>query len=165
LIKFLLLTGARRSEAVKMPWGEVDGSTWLLPANRNKVKVAFIRPLSPAARAVLDALPRINGCPYAFTTNGSKAMASLGKRKRGFESMPHPDVGGPPGDEVALPFRYQFGGLHTLVPAFHRSREKERRTAFFNFAGQRRGRDRNKAAAGFAVAKWLETAGLAGPTR
>jgi integrase len=39
LIRFLLLTGARRAEANEMPWSEVDGENWLLPAARNKVKV------------------------------------------------------------------------------------------------------------------------------
>jgi integrase len=87
LVKFLLLTAARRGEAPGMPWGEVEGAAWLLPADRNKTKVPFIRPLSPAARAVLDALPRIDGCPFAFTTNGSKPVASLGKRKKEFDRV------------------------------------------------------------------------------
>jgi integrase len=85
LVKILLLTGARRSEAAKMPWAEIEGSAWHLPAARNKVKVLLIRPLSLAARAVLDAMPRINGCPYVFTTNGSTPVASLGKRKAEFD--------------------------------------------------------------------------------
>jgi integrase len=85
LARFLLLTAARRGEAVGMPWAEVDGSTWLLPAARNKTKVPFIRPLSAPARAVLDTLPRFDGCPYVFTTNGSKPVASLGKRKAEFD--------------------------------------------------------------------------------
>ena len=58
-LQFLLLTSARRSEAAGMTWGELDGDDWTLPASRNKVKVDLIRPLSPAALALLDKLPRI----------------------------------------------------------------------------------------------------------
>jgi integrase len=85
LIRFLLLTGARRSEAAKMPRAEIEGSAWHLPAARNKVKVPLIRPLSAPARAVLDALQRIDGCPFAFTTSGKGPVASLGKRKAKFD--------------------------------------------------------------------------------
>jgi integrase len=85
LVKFLLLTGARRGEAANMPWAEVDGSAWHLPADRNKVKVPFIRPLSAPARAILEALPRFDGCPFAFTAGGKLPVASLGKRKRLFD--------------------------------------------------------------------------------
>ena len=57
LIRFLLLTGARRSEASEMPWSELDGSTWILPAARNKTKVELVRPLSGDAMAILKNLP------------------------------------------------------------------------------------------------------------
>jgi integrase len=53
LVRFLLLTAARRCEAAEMPWSELDGATWTLPAARNKVKVELIRPLSKAAMALL----------------------------------------------------------------------------------------------------------------
>jgi integrase len=67
LIKFLLLTAARRNEAAAMPWSEIKGTDWHLPEERNKVKLDLIRPLSIAAQAVLKARPRIEGCPYVFT--------------------------------------------------------------------------------------------------
>src|SRR5215211_5757819 len=50
-VQFLLLTGARRSEAAAMMWGELAGADWTLPAARNKVKVDLIRPLSAPALA------------------------------------------------------------------------------------------------------------------
>lgn len=53
LIKFILLTGCRPAEAQKMPWTEIKGNLWTLPAARNKTKVDLIRPLSDAALAVL----------------------------------------------------------------------------------------------------------------
>jgi hypothetical protein len=69
LIRFLLLTAARRTEAAKMPRSELqDGGVWLLPAARNKVKVALARPLSKAAIAVL---PPSAG-KYVFSAGGAQ---------------------------------------------------------------------------------------------
>ena len=58
LIRFLLLTAARRDEARSMTWDEIGGSTWTLPPARNKTKVELVRPLSKAVRDLLDTLPR-----------------------------------------------------------------------------------------------------------
>jgi integrase len=54
-VQFLLLTGARRTEASHMRFAELTGPDWLLPAERNKTKVPLLRPLS---RAVLDVIAR-----------------------------------------------------------------------------------------------------------
>jgi integrase len=65
LVRFLLLTAARRSEAAEMTWTELDGATWTLPAARNKTKVELIRPLSKAVRDLLDTLPRDSAYVFA----------------------------------------------------------------------------------------------------
>jgi integrase len=70
LVRFLLLTGARRDEAREMPFSEINGSDWELPAARNKVKVDLIRPLSKAAEAVIAGQPRIDNGALVFTYNG-----------------------------------------------------------------------------------------------
>ena len=78
LVRFLLLTGARRNEAAGMRWEEVDGDgVWTLPAARSKTKVEIDRPLSKAALAVLAGLPRIDGCPFAFTTTGRTPISQF----------------------------------------------------------------------------------------
>src|SRR5262249_14803057 len=46
LVKFLLLTAARRAEAAEMLWSELDGAVWTLPSARNKAKIDLMRPLS-----------------------------------------------------------------------------------------------------------------------
>jgi integrase len=69
LVRFLLLTGARRGEAAKLPWAEIDigKGIWLLPAARHKTKTDVQRPLSK--RALEQLVP--NGEPLAFEyTNG-----------------------------------------------------------------------------------------------
>jgi hypothetical protein len=67
-VRFLLLTAARRSEAM-LPWAELDAKgTWLLPSARNKVKFDLVRPLSQLALSQLT----MNGETHAFLfTNGA----------------------------------------------------------------------------------------------
>ena len=83
LLKFLLLTGARRAEAARMTWNEVDGNTWVLPASRNKTKEELIRPLSAAAIAVIE--DQRSDCPFIFS-KGRKAISTFGRDKIAFDA-------------------------------------------------------------------------------
>jgi len=74
LVRLLLLTGARRNEARLLPWSEIGGTDWKLPAARNKTKLELIRPLSKAAQAVLHGLPRIGDGPLVFSYDGRRPM-------------------------------------------------------------------------------------------
>ena len=85
LVKFLLLTAARRNEAMSMTCDELSGADWILPAARNKTKQELVRPLSAAARAVLGAQPQIAGCPYAFTSNGRTPIGTGAWFKKRFD--------------------------------------------------------------------------------
>jgi len=87
LVRFLLLTGCRRTEASAMRWSEVVDGDWTLPAARNKVKVDFIRPLSPAAQQVLTRLPRIDGSAFVFTMNGERPVSGFGSFKAAFDEV------------------------------------------------------------------------------
>jgi integrase len=82
LVRFLLLTGARRSEAAEMTWSELNGAEWTLPAARNKVEGTLVRPLSTAAQAELAKLPRIGHHGYVFTTGGDRPLGGFSKPKR-----------------------------------------------------------------------------------
>jgi integrase len=78
LVRFLLLTTARRNEAARMRWDEVSSDgIWVLPASRSKTKVQVIRPLSKAARVLLAEQPRFDGCDYVFTANSRSPIASF----------------------------------------------------------------------------------------
>jgi integrase len=81
LVKFLLLTAARRGEAAAMTRKEIDGTDWILPEARNKVKVDLVRPLSPAAQDVLAKLPRIGKKGFVFTTGGAAPIGAFSKFK------------------------------------------------------------------------------------
>jgi integrase len=66
LVKFLLLTGARRAEAAEMSQEELKDGVWVLPGARNKTGLDLARPLSAAALAVI---PPAEG-RFAFSTTG-----------------------------------------------------------------------------------------------
>jgi integrase len=87
LVKLLLLTAARRTEAAAMTWDEFDGTDWALPASRNKAKFELVRPLSKAAQDVLSSLPRINNCRFVFSTNGRTPISGYSKFKATFDKM------------------------------------------------------------------------------
>jgi integrase len=83
MVRFILLTGARRTEAAAMAWIELNGE-WILPAARSKTKVDLIRPLSKEARAALPA--KVDGCcPYVFTTDGTTPLSGYSKFKVAFD--------------------------------------------------------------------------------
>jgi integrase len=78
LVRFLLLSAARRGEAAAMRWDEIDADgIWTLPASRNKTKIELLRPLSKAAQAILAEQPQIDDCPFVFTSNGLTPIASF----------------------------------------------------------------------------------------
>jgi integrase len=80
LIRFLLLTGARRAEAAQVTWGEINEGVWLLPASRNKVGHDLLRPLSGAALAVLDSMPKTGA--FVFSRRGGRqAITGLDELK------------------------------------------------------------------------------------
>ena len=84
LLRFLLLTSARRDEARCMTWDEIKGSDWVLPASRNKVKVELVRPLSSAAREILPA--RSNSSDYVFVGRNGVAINNHGKAKANLDA-------------------------------------------------------------------------------
>jgi integrase len=84
LVRFLLLTGARRNEARGLTWAEINGTDWNLPASRTKTKVDLTRPLAKATQALLATQPHVNGGPFVFTTTGHHPL-SVSKPKVAFD--------------------------------------------------------------------------------
>jgi integrase len=86
LVKLLALTGQRRDEVARMRRDELnlDARLWTLPAERTKNNKPHEVPLSNAAFAVLQNVPRIAGSPFVFPTNGGASPVSgysEGKRR------------------------------------------------------------------------------------
>jgi integrase len=87
LIRFLLLTSARRNEASEIKRDEIDGDgIWTLPAARSKTKTEVVRPLSAAAMAVIEGMPRIDGCDFIFTSNGVTPISSFSGLKAALDA-------------------------------------------------------------------------------
>jgi integrase len=85
LLRFLLLTAARRSEAADMTRDELDGADWVIPGARYKTKGDHLIPLSAKAQALLAVMPRIGPAAFVFTTSGSGPITSFGAMKTAFD--------------------------------------------------------------------------------
>jgi integrase len=83
LVKFLLLTGARRAEAANMRWEEIDGDSWTLPGARNKTRQDLTRPLSAPALAIIEGQRR--DCPFVFS-KGRKAISTFSRDKAAYDA-------------------------------------------------------------------------------
>jgi integrase len=82
LVRLLLLTGQRRDEIAGARWSEIDLDAGLLtiPAERMKGKVAHTVPLTPAAVAILESLPRLAKGDYLFS--GDRPFSGFSKAKK-----------------------------------------------------------------------------------
>ena len=67
-LQFLILTATRTLEVLHSEWREFDlpAGVWTVPASRMKTRREHRVPLSDSAMTVLEALPRIEGCPFVF---------------------------------------------------------------------------------------------------
>jgi integrase len=82
LTRFALLTACRRDEASAMRWSEIQDDVWTIPSARYKTAVEMEIPLSGAARAVLDAAPRIAGtADWIFTLDGRTHIGGFSRLK------------------------------------------------------------------------------------
>ncbi len=81
-VRFLLLTGVRRSEASCLRWNELDLTNgWAnLPGSRMKNGRDFKLPLSSDAKKLLESQHRFGD--YVFTTTGDSPISGWGKAKR-----------------------------------------------------------------------------------
>jgi integrase len=148
-VRFLLLTAARRNEASELEWAELNGGDWTLPAGRNKTKVDLIRPLSRAAQAILEALPR-RGSFVFTTTDGARPISNFSQFKRqldkasGTQGWTLHDLrrtarslmsrAGVPSDHAERCLGHVIGGVRGVYDRHEYHREKAR--AFEMLAGE-----------------------------
>lgn len=80
IVQLLLLTGARKSELLKAEWSNVDleRKTWFIPDSKTG-KSRHV-PLSKAAVAVIEGLPRFDGCPYLLPNPNTRKPYDTIKR-------------------------------------------------------------------------------------
>jgi integrase len=90
MVQLWLLTGQRRDEVRAAPWREFDLSArmWKLPGERTKNGREHHVPLSDAAMAILDSLPKIKSkAGWLFTINGNVPVANLSNRKHRLDAL------------------------------------------------------------------------------
>jgi integrase len=82
-IQLLVLLGQRRAEVGAMRWSELNSelTSWVLPPSRTKNKRVHVIPISSAARAILQSVPRFVGSDFVFTTNGAKPVTGFAVAK------------------------------------------------------------------------------------
>jgi integrase len=81
-LEYLILCAARSNEVLAAKWAEIDleARLWRVPGARMKAGRDHEVPLSDAAMAILEAVPRVEGSPYVFT--GSGYHRRPGERRR-----------------------------------------------------------------------------------
>jgi integrase len=82
-LRVLLLSGCRRDEISRMCWSELDlqRRVFILKGERTKNGVEHAVPLSTQAWAIIEAQPRVAGCPYVFTADGKRPVIGWAKAK------------------------------------------------------------------------------------
>lgn len=82
LVRFLLFTAQRRSEAAKSLKAEFKADTWEVPPERIKVAAPHVVPLSEAARGQIEELGDLLDLgDHVFTTTGDKPFSGFSKAK------------------------------------------------------------------------------------
>jgi len=94
LVKLLILSGQRLREVAHARWPEIDLTTrtWTLPRERSKNNQAHDVPLSNAAIAILESLPRFSRTELVFTTTGRTPVSGFSKAKRVLDVAMPPDA-------------------------------------------------------------------------
>ena len=72
VFRFLLYTGARKSEALGLRWAHIHGDWAVLPDSKTGPKTIW---LATSVRAVLAGLPRRSGCLWVFASDGKPILA------------------------------------------------------------------------------------------
>ena len=68
-VRFLLYTGARKSEALGLRWEHVHGDRAVLPDSKTGPRTIW---LASPVRAIFDTLPRRNGCHWVFASDSAE---------------------------------------------------------------------------------------------
>lgn len=94
-LEFAILTGTRSGEVRGATWAEIDleAKAWTVPAGRMKAGKAHRVPLSPAAVALLKALPVMEGSEFVFPAARGGMLSDMTlsavTRRMGVGAVPH----------------------------------------------------------------------------
>jgi integrase len=80
-LRLLILTGARLNEVAHLHWAEIVGDEIQLEGARTKNDEPHTIPLSAAALAILEQIPRRADSPFVFVTSGTKPITGWPPQK------------------------------------------------------------------------------------
>jgi integrase len=86
--RLAMLTLQRREEVAGMRWSEIaeDLTLWTLPGARMKNGKPHDVHLPEAARTILRATPRVDGCDFVFSTTGYTPVSGFSKAKAALDT-------------------------------------------------------------------------------
>ena len=87
VIKWLLWTGCRLGEATALPWNEIDGNRWILPAARTKNGRQRVIPLPHQAMELLAALGPRQPDALIFASTGGRALSNWDKSTKTLHAL------------------------------------------------------------------------------
>ena len=87
VIKWLLWTGCRLGEAAALPWAEIDGDKWTLPATRTKSGRQRVIPLSHQAMDLLATLGSPQRDGLIFASAGGRALSNWDKSTKKLHAL------------------------------------------------------------------------------
>ena len=90
ILRLLILSGQRKSEIAeaRRAWLRDDVDAIEIPGDAYKTKRPQVVPLTPAMRAIVDALPRFTRDDFLFTTSaGAKPVSGFSKAKQRIDKL------------------------------------------------------------------------------
>jgi integrase len=88
-VRLLTLTAQRRSEVAGMRWEDVDTAKriWTIPSGMTKSGRSQLVPLSDLALRILEQCPRVESCPYVFSTRRNRPISGYSKMKSELDAV------------------------------------------------------------------------------
>jgi integrase len=72
MVRWIMLTGCRVSEATGARWSELGPRLWTVPPERHKMGTTHVVPLTAAMSALLNTVPRWQRGDFVFSANGGE---------------------------------------------------------------------------------------------
>ncbi|MGE6793263.1 tyrosine-type recombinase/integrase [Pseudomonas guineae] len=92
--QLLILTSARAHMVRLARWDEFDlsASTWSLPDERMKMRIAFVIPLAAQVLELLRTIPRVDSSPFLFPGQGKSGVMHVNGIRTLLHDMGHEDI-------------------------------------------------------------------------
>jgi integrase len=92
-IQLLILTCARKTEIGALRWNEIHGNEIRLSDDRTKNAEAHVIPISTMAQKILDAVPRVAGSPFVFSTTSVTPISGWSNCKERIDAAMRAELG------------------------------------------------------------------------